>query len=405
MSILFVLSLISLAFGLRLEIENLDQPYIPDEYIITYHLNTTVDQASSHWDLMDSVGIEFIHKYNAGYHKGFAAKITDAKIVTALQEDPLVMAIQVNGLASIQQHSCNNNQDPCPSWGLARLSHRGPLNTKPLTNVYKHSDTHSGEGVDIYIIDTGIQIQHTDFEGRARWGASFADGGSLDDRNGHGTHCAGTAAGLTFGVAKKANLVAVKVLSASGGGAWADVIAGVNHLANNGAPGKSVGSMSLGGGGSNTGLTTAIQNCIKNMGIPIVVAAGNSNADACGFTPAGIDGVISVGATERAGVLPNPEFDNRASFSNYGARCVHIMAPGRDITSSWIGSSNRETNTISGTSMACPHVAGYAAALLSSETVIPPEELLKQIQETAQKVGITNLNGSPDLLLSNTCNH
>jgi len=269
-------------------------------------------------------------------------------------------------------------------------------------NRVRYSESFSGQGIDIYIIDTGILTTHTDFEGRARWGKAFADGGSLTDGNGHGTHCAGTAAGTTFGVAKKANLVAVKVLGASGGGTWADVIAGVNYLTETGAAGKAVGSMSLGGGGSNPGLTTAIQNCIAS-GIPVVVAAGNSNSDACGFTPSGIEGVISVGATERAGVLPNPEFDNRASFSNYGARCVHIMAPGRDITSAWIGSSNRETNTISGTSMACPHVAGLAAGFLSSEPIVSPAALLEQLQKSAQPGLISNLMGSPDLLLSNQC--
>jgi len=314
------------------------------------------------------------------------------------------MAIQVNGIATIQQQppSCNLVQDPCYSWGLARLSHTGRL--PGITNAIRHSDTHTGEGVDIFIIDTGIQTTHEDFGGRARWGIAIADGGSLDDRNGHGTHCAGTAAGTTYGVAKKANLVAVKVLSASGSGTWADVIRGVNYLFDNGVVGKSLGSMSLGGGGQNAGLTTAIQACITK-GIPVIVAAGNSNADACGFTPAGITGVISVGATEKAGISPNPPSDNRASFSNYGANCVHVMAPGRDIISTWIGSSNKETNTISGTSMACPHVAGYAATLLQSETVLSPAELLKQIQGTAQKIGITNLMGSPDLLLYNGCSY
>jgi len=400
MSILFVLSLISLAFGLSLEIENRDLPHMPDEYIITYHSNTTVEQASAHWALMDSVGIEFIHKYNAGSHKGFAAKITNEKIVIALQEDPLVQAIQVNGFAEISQ-TCGAVQDPTPSWGLARLSHEGPLSNKALVNKMRYTASLSGEGVSVYVIDTGIQIDHQDFQGRAKWGVAYADG-TFVDGNGHGTHCAGTVAGFTFGVAKRATVVAVKVLSAGGSGTWADVIAGVDFVTKDGVTGKSLASMSLGGGGSNAGLTAAITSCIQ-AGIPVIVAAGNSNADACSFTPSGIDGVISVGATEKVGVSPSPERDNRASYSNWG-KCVDIFAPGTDITSAWIGSTNRETATISGTSMACPHVAGYAAALFSSETIISPEDLKKQLIASSQSGLISNVPaGTENRLLYNQC--
>jgi len=398
MSILLVLSLLSLAFGL-LDIENLDQPYVPDEYIITYHESTTDEQATAHWSLMDSVGIEFIHKYNSGSHKGFAAKITSEKVVSALREDPLVSNIQVNGIASIAQHSCNVVQQNCPSWGLARLSHLGDV-SRGLVNNMRHSSSHTGQGVDIYIIDTGIMITHNDFGGRARWGVAYADGGTQDDRNGHGTHCAGTAAGNTYGIAKLANLVAVKVLGASGGGTWADVIAGVDYLGNNGVPGRALGSMSLGGGGSNAGLTSAVNSCV-NKGIPVIVAAGNSNANACGYTPSGIASVISVGAAEIAGFEPD-EFDSRSSFSNWGT-CVHIFAPGRDITSSWIG-SNTASSTISGTSMACPHVAGYTATLLSNDPTLSPQAIKDLLQTTSQKDLIANPGtGSPNYLLYNQC--
>jgi len=400
MSILFVLSLITLAFGLKLDIENMDQPYMPDEYIITYHENTTDELASAHWDLMDSVGVEFIHKYNAGGHKGFAAKITSEKVVSALREDPLVAAIQVNGFAYANQgHSCDVTQDEAPSWGLARVSHEGDI-SRGLKNLMRHSKSHDGKGVDIFIVDTGIMITHTDFGGRARWGVAYADGGSQVDGNGHGTHCAGTAAGTRYGIAKEANLVAVKVLGASGGGTWADVVAGVDYCANNGKPGKSLASMSLGGGGSNAALTSAVNNCV-NKGVPVIVAAGNSNANACGYTPSGIPSVISVGATEIAGFEPE-EFDNRASFSNYGT-CTHIFAPGRDITSTWIG-SNTATSTISGTSMACPHVAGYAATLLSHHANLSPQALKDLLQTSSQKDIIANPGaGSPNYLLYNQC--
>jgi subtilisin family serine protease len=310
----------------------------------------------------------------------------------------LVAAIQVNGFAEANAAPpCDVVQAAAPSWGLARLSHVGDLSRGLEMNMRHNSKDHDGAGVDIYIIDTGIMITHDDFGGRARWGRAFADGGSEDDRNGHGTHCAGTAAGTRYGVAKAAGLVAVKVLSASGGGTWADVVAGVDYLATNGVSGKAVGSMSLGGSGSNAALTSAINNCVVTQGIPVVVAAGNSAADACRYTPAGIPSVISVGATEIAGFEPD-EFDNRASFSNWGT-CVHIFAPGRDITSSWIG-SNSATNMISGTSMACPHVAGYAATLLSSQDGMSPQELKDLIQQTSQQDIIANPGtGSPNYLI------
>jgi len=399
MSILFVLSLITLAFGLKLDIENLDQPYMPDEYIITYHENTTDELASSHWDLMDSVGVEFIHKYNAGAHKGFAAKITNEKVVSALREDPLVAAIQVNGFAYANQgEHCNTMQQNTPSWGLARISHPGDV-SKGLVNRMHHG-INDGAGVEVFVIDTGIMTTHVDFQGRAKWGKAFADGGSEDDRNGHGTHCAGTIGGHTYGVAKRATLIAVKVLGASGGGTWADVVAGVDYCANTGVPGRAVGSMSLGGAGSNAALTSAINNCV-NKGIPMVVAAGNSNANACSYTPSGIPSVISVGSCEIAGFEPD-EFDSRSSFSNFGT-CVHVFAPGRDITSTWIG-SNTASSTISGTSMACPHVAGYAASLLSRDPTLSPQAIRDIIQTSSQKDLIANPGtGSPNYLLYNQC--
>jgi len=401
MSILFVLSLISIAFGVRLEVANRDQPYMPDEYIITYHDNTTDEQATAHWKLMESVGIQFIHQYNQGTHKGFAAKITDEKVISALQEDPLLFAIEVNGLCSIQQHACDVLQENTPSWGLARLSHLGDV-SRGLINSMLHSNNHDGNGVDIYIIDTGIMITHNDFRNRARWGVAYADGGTQVDGNGHGTHCAGTAAGDTYGVAKKAHLVAVKVLGASGGGTWADVIAGVDYLGNNGRQGHAVGSMSLGGGGSNAGLTSAINSCVSK-GIPVIVAAGNSNANACSYTPSGIPSVISVASSEIAGFEPD-EFDSRSSFSNWGT-CTHIFAPGRDITSAWIG-SNTASSTISGTSMACPHVAGVAATLLSDNRQLSPQALKDLLQTTSQKDIIANPGtGSPNFLLYNQCDH
>jgi len=387
-----------LAFG-RLEIANLDLPHVPDSYIITYHTNTTHEEAASHWALMESSGITIVHKYAAGFHTGFSAEITDEKVLAALQEDPLVLAIEANGFAYAIQQPCETLQTPVTSWGLARLSHEGDV-SRGLSLRYRFSEKHNGRGVEVFVIDTGIMTTHVDFGGRARWGIAYADGGRQDDGNGHGTHCAGTVGGTIHGVAKFATLVAVKVLSAAGSGTWADVIAGVDYVTNNGRPGYAVASMSLGGSGSNTGLTNAV-NAAVSSGIPVVVAAGNSNANACGYTPSGIASAISVCASEIAGFEPD-EFDNRASFSNFGT-CTDIFAPGRDIISTWIG-SNTATNMISGTSMACPHVAGYVAGLLSEDPTRRPDDVLALLQQQSQRDLITNPGtGTPNLLLHNLC--
>jgi subtilisin family serine protease len=382
------------------EVTNREYPHVADEYIITYHENTTSDVAQVHWNVMATYGVQFLHRYNTGTHKGFAAKITDESVIEKLKYEPMVMAIEVNGIAEINQKTCAGVAI-APSWGLARISSNQVPNRGTEMVYYWDNAAYSGNDVDVYIIDTGILTTHDDFGGRAMWGIAFADGGSQVDGNGHGTHCAGTAVGTTFGVAKNARTVAVKVLGATGSGTWADVIAGVDWVASHGRPGKAVASMSLGGSGQNAGLTSSINNCVNNAGIPVVVAAGNSNANACSYTPSGIPSVISVGATEIAGADPD-EFDNRASFSNFGT-CVHIFAPGRDINSAWIG-SNTATRVISGTSMACPHVAGQAACILSSGTGISPQAVKDQLVATAAKDVVSNPGtGSPNLLLYNEC--
>jgi len=396
---LLLLSLLTVAFGF-VEVTNSEYPHVPNEYIITYHLNTTDEQTQNHWDLMATAGVEFLHRYNVGFHKGFAAKIMDQSVIEQLQNEPLVMALEVNGIVeSYQPPTCLGYIDSAHSWGLSRVCHSGDISGGLVDHFFYDNDRYSGRGVSIFIIDTGIMTTHNDFGGRARWGVAYAPGGNVDG-NGHGTHCAGTAAGTQYGIAKQASLVAVKVLSASGGGTWADVIAGVDYVTSNGQPYKSLASMSLGGGGSNQGLTTAVNNCVSRN-IPVVVAAGNSNANACGYTPSGIPSVISVGASEIAGFAPG-EFDARSSFSNFGT-CVHIFAPGRDITSAWIG-SNTATSTISGTSMACPHVAGVVAGLLSANPALSPQAVKDMLQVTSQKDLISNIGtGSPNYLLYNEC--
>jgi cerevisin len=252
--------------------------------------------------------------------------------------------------------------------GLARISHRPKLSFGTFTKYEYHGS--GGEGVDVYIIDTGINIKHEEFEGRASWGKTIPVDDVDDDNNGHGTHCAGTIASRKYGVAKSANVIAVKVLGSNGSGSMSDVIAGVLYAAESAAEkaasataevkatGKtkhkaSVANMSLGGGKSRA-LDDAV-NAAVDSGLHFAVAAGNDNRDACSFSPAGAEKAITVGASTLA--------DERAYFSNHG-RCVDIFAPGLNILSTWIGSESA-MNTISGTSMASPHTAGLMAYLLS----------------------------------------
>ncbi|KAF8597655.1 serine protease [Ceratobasidium sp. AG-I] len=217
-----------------------------------------------------------------------------------------------------------------------------------------------GAGVDVYGIDTGIYTAHSSFGGRARWGATFG-GYANQDGNGHGTHTAGTAVGASYGVATSANIIAVKVLSDSGSGTNSDVIAGINYAAtqarSSGRP--SVANLSL-GGGANTAVDSAVSNAVAG-GLHFAVAAGNSNVDAGSTSPARVAVANTVGAVDSS--------NRKASFSNYGS-VLDVWAPGVNILSAWIGGTTR-TNTISGTSMASPRVAGYIAVRIGNSGGTP----------------------------------
>ena len=232
-------------------------------------------------------------------------------------------------------------------------------------NKYLYSED-GGEGVDVYVIDTGTNTEHVDFEGRASWGKTIPQNDEDKDGNGHGTHCSGTVAGKKYGVAKKAHIKAVKVLRSNGSGSMSDVVKGVEYAAEShleqveiAKKGKKKGfkgsaaNMSLGGGKS--AILDQAVNAAVDAGIHFAVAAGNDNADSCNYSPAAAAKAVTVGASTLA--------DERAYFSNYG-KCNDIFAPGLNIQSTWIG-SKYAVNTISGTSMASPHIAGLLAYLLS----------------------------------------
>jgi subtilisin family serine protease len=263
----------------------------------------------------------------------------------------------------------------------------------------------------VFVVDTGIYVENADFGGRATFFWKAESSWSNTDANGHGTHVASTAAGSFYGVAPLANLYAVKVLGDDGSGTNAGVIAGVDRVTaahSSGQSKRTVANLSLGGGYSSA-LNDACDEAV-DAGVVMVVAAGNEDDDACYSSPASAAKVISVGSTDVGVQGFNEQIDERSSFSNYG-ECVDIFAPGSDITAAWIGSTTA-TATISGTSMASPHVAGVAALVLSTNPSYSSTEVRDYILNNAipNKISLRCANNeescrySPNLLLNNGCN-
>ncbi|XP_072170379.1 aqualysin-1-like isoform X1 [Diadema setosum] len=306
---------------------------IPGKYIIKikddYDLDATASSVRISGGRVGAMYRNVLH--------GFAASLSE-KVVELVRGLPAVEYVEEDGVARAMV-----------TWGLDRIDQRN----LPLDNRYSKHSSGNGNGVRVYVIDTGVRASHSDFGGRATQAKNFISGESNSDCNGHGTHCAGTVGSDTYGVAPGVTIIGVKVLGCDGTGSWSAIISGIDYVKEN-ARAYDVASMSLGGSAS-TSVDNAVEGLISKN-IYAVVAAGNSNKDASSTSPARVPAAITVGATSSD---DSRWYWNNWQGSNYGS-CLDIFAPGEDITSTWY-TGNYATSTISGTSMATPHVAGALA--------------------------------------------
>jgi subtilisin family serine protease len=359
--------------------ERVSKP-IPGQYLVVFKRDVRDPQAVAE-GVAKAAGGQVMVSYKHAL-KGAAIFVPNAKaeeaLIKALSNNPNVVSFEQDATVHI------NTTQSDATWGIDRIDQRG----LPLDKKYSYTST--GAGVYAFIIDTGIRATHAEFAGRVHPGAyfdAFGDNNKANDCNGHGTHVAGTVAGTTFGVAKQATLVPVRVLDCAGSGSNTGVIAGIDWAAGQLTLRPAVANLSLGGGKSSA-INTAVAGAVSK-GLTMVVAAGNSNRDACNYSPASEPSAITVGATAST--------DARASYSNFGS-CLDIFAPGSSITSSWF-SGDTALSTISGTSMASPHVAGLAVRILEASPGSTPAQVAQALVASATAGKVTSAGSkSPNLL-------
>jgi len=343
-------------------------------YIIVFKAEANLgDEVSGIGALKASVGKRFENAF-----KGVTVRLNE-KQLAGLSNNPNILIIEKDSSVSLIEPVAVSTQSNAP-WGLDRIDQ---LTGRDSTYTYSVS----GAGATAYVIDTGIRSSHSNFGGRVLSGFSSISGGT-EDCNGHGTHVAGTIGAATYGVAKSVSLVPVRVLDCNGSGTISGVIAGIDWVASQTSAGVKVANMSLGGGASSA-LDAAVEGLI-GKGTTVVVAAGNNGANACNYSPARVPAAITVAASTASDAL--------ASYSNRGS-CVDIIAPGSSIVSTW-HTSTSATNTISGTSMASPHVAGAVALFFQQFGFKTPAEMDQILKTKGSKNVFSSLpTGTPNLLL------
>ncbi|KAF8537942.1 peptidase S8/S53 domain-containing protein [Trichophaea hybrida] len=383
-------------------IPTVQREVIPNHYIVVFKQNTPHETCHAHCvrahelhsqsvgalsvdEREQYAGIKHEYRFEngwAGYAGSFHAdtmkQLEDSDEVDYVEED-------------IKVYASSTVTDKAGSWGLARISHRDTL-TQDNKNTYVY-DSSAGKGTRAYIVDTGINVNHQEFQGRAVWGINKAQNSSDTDLQGHGTHVAGTVGGKTYGVAKKTTLIGVKVLGDDGTGNLSDVIAGLEWAVNDAqrfGMNKSVANMSLGGGYAKS-INDAVKAAV-GAGLTVCVAAGNDHLDAAKSSPASEPTAITVGSID---------IDDTVSYYSNWGRSVDIWAPGRDITSAWIGGTTN-TNTISGTSMATPHITGICLYLIAFEGLSSPQAIRKRLNELGESNSVQQFKGQgPNLLAQN----
>ncbi|MFE2292446.1 S8 family peptidase [Streptomyces sp. NPDC059452] len=349
---------------------------VPGQYIITLEPELSPDT------FLEEFGLRPLFTYGNVLH-GVAATLTATELET-VRAVPGVVAVEENAEVAVGAPRAGGLlRAPAATWGTDRIDQRA----LPLDNTF--TTTATGDGVKVYVVDTGIDAAHSEFGGRVVNGFDVVgDGRDGQDCNGHGTHVAGTVAGSVSGVAKDASLVNVRVLNCQGRGTWAGIIAAFDWVAKDAAADSAPAVLNASLGGARSRAVDAAVEAVADAGVLPVVAAGNDDRDACDVSPAAADGVVTVGASDR--------LDRETVFSNWGS-CLSLYAPGADVVSARLGGG---TVALNGTSMASPHVAGVAALYKQENPSATPAAVARWLTDTATPDVLSGLGqGSPDLLL------